>query len=135
MLNLLKLAGKIAMPTDINDMRNFYLGAIGIRKDGVLVSAKNGAVQSSDVELYQTIPTSHAECRALRKMGYGGILYVSRIAKGNGKLAMARPCETCQVHIRSMRVKKVYYSINSECYGIWDPVTDKDSVFRSRSKT
>jgi len=130
MIEMLRLAGKVAMPTSEIDRRNFYLGCIGIRRDGVLVSAKNGATEYFDtVPYYNLIPNSHAEGRCLRKLGHGGILYVARILKGNGSLAMARPCEMCAIRIKSARIKKVYYSINEENYGLWLPQDDRDRVF------
>jgi hypothetical protein len=65
----------------------------------------------------------------LRKLGKNGIIYVSRIAKGTGKLAMARPCGICQVRIKSAKVSKVYYSINESQYGVWFPEKDTDKIY------
>ena len=131
MIDMLRLAAKVALPTNDMDRRNFWLGCIGIRKDGVLVSAKNGATQYYDtVPNYQLIPNSHAEGRVLRKLGSGGLLYVARVSRNNTGLVMARPCEICQVRIKAARIKKVYYSINQECYGLWLPQEDKDKIFR-----
>jgi tRNA(Arg) A34 adenosine deaminase TadA len=132
MLEMLRLAAKVAMPTNDIDRRNFLLGCIGIRKDGVLVSAKNGATEYYDtVPYYHLIPNSHAEGRVLRKLGSGGLLYVARVSKKDYcSLAMARPCDMCAVRIKAARVKKVYYSINEECYGLWSPQEDTDRIFR-----
>ncbi len=131
MIDMIRLAGKVAMPSDKMDRRNFYLGCIGIRKDGVLVSAKNGATEYYDtVPYYNLIPNSHAEGRCLRKLGKGGILYVARIAKKDHALAMSRPCDMCQVRIAAAKVKKVYYSINEEYYGLWLPQENTDRIFK-----
>jgi tRNA(Arg) A34 adenosine deaminase TadA len=129
-VNMLKLAAKIALPVG-EDYRNFWLGCIGIRKDGVLVSAKNGAVHSTAMpqEDYRILPNSHAECRTLRKLGRGGVLYVARVAKHNHRYACSRPCIMCENMIRSYHVKKVFYTINEFQYGVWDIITDYERVF------
>lgn len=131
MIDMLRLAGKVAVPAGKADRRSFWLGCIGIRKDGVLVSAKNGATEYYDtVPYYMLIPNSHAEGRVLRKIGKGGIMYVARISKKDRSLAMARPCDMCATRIKSARIKRVYYSINEECYGLWLPQEDTDRIFR-----
>lgn len=118
----LKQAAKIALPNDIAlDKRGFWLGCIGIRNDGTIVSAKNGASQFSDsVKKYQLIPNSHAEGRLLRKIGKYGTIFVSRVSKKDMTMAMAKPCEMCQVRIKSMNAHKVYYTISDFQYGIWE---------------
>lgn len=128
MLYLLKEAGKIALG---DDERNFLLGAIGVRQDGVNVSAKNGAVISSTYDDYRIISDAHAECRVIRKLGKCGTIYVARVLKKNGGFAMARPCGGCQLRIRAAKVKKVFYTINEKQYGIWYPESDRDEVYNS----
>jgi len=128
MLNLLKEAAKIGS-NSLYDKRNFLLGAIGIRKDGVLVAAKNGAVISSAFEDYRIISDAHAECRVLRKLGKQGVLYVARVLKKDGSLAMARPCGVCQLRIKAAQVKVVFYTVNDFQYGRWDPATDRDRIY------
>lgn len=130
MLDLLKLAGKVAMPTSPDDPRNFWIGCVGMRSDGVIVSAKNGAVFSTQSDNYQLLPDAHAEGRVLRKLGKNGKIFVSRIAKFNGGYAMARPCGMCQIRIRSFNVKKVFYTINDTQFGIWFPDTDTDKIYK-----
>lgn len=127
MLELLKLAGEIAMPTDRNDPRNFWLAAIGIRKDNVQVVSRNGAVHSTSHE-YKQVALAHAEARAVRKLGRGGIVYVSRISRKTLDLAMARPCPTCQIKLKAAKVEKVFYSISPSSYGIWIPETGKERI-------
>lgn len=130
MNKLLLAAAQIALPTIDNDYRNFWLGSIGLREDGVMVSAKNGAAETShSVKQYELQPNSHAEGRLLRKLGKKGIIYVARIAKGTGKLAMAAPCGMCQIRIRAAHTKKVYFTINETQYGVWIPSTDKYKIY------
>jgi len=131
LLDLINLAAKVAMPTTLSDQkRNAFLGAVGIRKDGTIVSAKNGAVFSTETfGDYWAIPSCHAEYRACRKLGKGGIMYVARITKKDGSLAMSRPCHICRTVLRAAHVKKVFYSINPNQYGIWYPSIDRDIIF------
>jgi hypothetical protein len=129
MLTLLLQAAKVAMPTDENDPRSFLLGCVGIRKDGVIVSAKNGAVQSSTTENYQKIPSSHAEGRCLRKLGYGGVVFVARVSKRDNNLAMARPCFFCRIKLRSKYVEKAYYTIDPNHYGVLYLKNEIDRIF------
>lgn len=134
MIKLLLDAAQIALPTTDNDYRNFWLGSIGFREDGVMVSAKNGAAETShSVKQYELQPNSHAEGRLLRKLGKKGIIYVARIAKGTGKLAMAMPCGMCQIRIKSAHTKKVYFSINETQYGVWIPSSDTYKIYSEKS--
>ena len=130
MLPLLLKAAEVALPTTDDDPRNFWLGCVGIRDDGVMVSAKNGATEFSDqVESYQLVPNAHAEGRVLRKLGKNGTLFVARVSRKDRSLAMSQPCGMCQVRIRAANVKKVYYTINDSQYGIWLPDTDKYRIY------
>jgi tRNA(Arg) A34 adenosine deaminase TadA len=130
MLDMLKLAATVALPTIDSDFKkNFWLGSVGIRRDNVIVSAKNGAVYSTEVEDYQLMPNAHAEGRLLRKLGKGGIVFVARVAKGTRKLAMARPCDICRSRLRAMNIVRVYYTINENQYGVWYVKKDYDIIF------
>ena len=131
MIELLRQAALVSLPSSDNDNRNFWLGCIGIRDDGALVSSKNGAVEfSSTVENYQLVPSSHAEGRVLRKLGKGGIIYVSRVSRKDRSYAMARPCPMCQVRLKAFDVKKVFYTINNIQYGVWYPDSDTDRIYK-----
>lgn len=95
------------------DERSFLLGAVGIRKDGVMVQATNGPSR---------LPCrlAHAEARLCRKLTPGSIVYVVRVRLADGKFGMARPCLSCQKILKSRGIKKVYYSINSTEYGVME---------------
>jgi len=130
MLPLLQLAAEVSLPTSDNDPRNFWLGCVGIREDGVQVSARNGATEFSyEVESYQLVPNSHAEGRVLRKLGKCGVLFVARVSRKDRSFAMSQPCGMCQVRIRAAKVKKVYYTINDNQYGIWLPDSDTYRIY------
>lgn len=130
MLPLLRAAAQAAVPNStLKDPRNFWLGAIGVRNDGVTVSAKNGAVSfSASVQTYHLNPNSHAEGRLLRKLGKHGIVYVARVSRKDRSYAMARPCQMCQILLRSAQVQKVYYTIDNEHYGIYFPSSNTDRI-------
>ena len=126
---ILMSASKIAIPNNKLDKRSFWLGAIGLRSDGVSVCSKNGASAfSTSVEAYHFTPHSHAEGRVVRKLGKHGIVYVARVARKDKTLAMARPCSMCRILLRSYKVKKVFYTIDNNHYGIWLPHKDTDVI-------
>lgn len=110
-----------ALPTTDNDLRLFLLGCVGRRNDGKKVRSKNGAARiSTPFYQYHCPPLSHAESRLLRKLGKCGIVYVARVSKENNnrELRMARPCVSCRTRLMSARVKKVYYTIDNNSYGM-----------------
>lgn len=116
---LLDLAAKVSRLKD--DTRTYFHGCVGVRKDGVIVSACNGTAREQQ-------PKHHAEARVLRKMGKGGTLYVVRTT-ADGKWADSHPCVECQKRIRSHKVKIVYFSGSTtdgnNAYGSWEPKTDR----------
>lgn len=127
MIELLKLAGQIALTTDDNDARNFWLGAVGIRKDGTQVSARNGAVFTTTSD-YKVVALAHAETRLCRKLDKHSVVYVSRISRKDFSYAMARPCAVCRIILKANAVQKVYYTIDNSSYGIWYPSSNTDVV-------
>ena len=125
MLNYLREASQIAKKSKDN-LRNYILGCIGIREDGAIVSSINGAARfSKSVDDFYKLPNSHAEGRVLRKLGRNGIMFVARVHKKDGTLAMALPCSMCQTRIKAFKVKKVYFTCNEEQYGIWSVKEDQ----------
>lgn len=130
MRHFFELAAKVATPEHLeNDPRNFWLGAVGVRWDQKIVTAKNGAVHSTAVDDYQRVSLAHAEARLCRKLGKRGLVFVSRVARKDKSLVMARPCTGCQPILKAHGVKRVYYSINNFQYGVWNPLTDKDIIY------
>lgn len=85
------------------DDRRFYIGAIGIRSDGTKVRACNGNPKE---------PTRqhHCEFRLSRKLDKGAVVFVSRTL-GDGSLGCAKPCNDCEKVLRTVGVRKVYYSV------------------------
>lgn len=131
MLRLLQMAAGVALPNNSTDQRNFWLGCVGIRNDGAIVTSRNGAAEfSSTVKSYQLMPNSHAEGRCLRKLGKHGIMYVSRVSRQDQSLKMAAPCGMCRTRIRSAQIDKVYYTISDSEYGLWLPASDEYRTFK-----
>lgn len=130
MLPLLIKAGKIAISSNLNDeKRSFILGCVGVRNDGSVFGAKNGAVSTSSFTDYKIIGDAHAERRVLKRLGKGGTIYTSRILKKDSSFAMARPCSGCRGWIKQAGVVKAYYSIDNNHYGIYYAELDIDKVF------
>jgi tRNA(Arg) A34 adenosine deaminase TadA len=109
--NFFEMAGKSAVAKE--DDRAFLLGSVGVRKDGAIVFASNSVSQEPNRR-------AHAEYRISNKIDQGSTVYVSRIRLLNGEFAMARPCIDCQKILKSKRVKRVYYTISHNEYGVLD---------------
>jgi tRNA(Arg) A34 adenosine deaminase TadA len=137
------IAANVALPHDKLDLdsRLFWLAAVGIRSDNVMVTAKNLATKGSRVDDFKRTPCVHAEVRTLSKMDKTGTLFVVRIGKKefleNEKIVFknARPCEMCRVFIKSKKIKKVYYTMSKtifgeNLFGIWYPEKNYDEIFK-----
>ena len=107
---MLRLAATIAQKTT-DKRRNFLLGAIAIRSDGVLVSASNLPVR-------QKTPEAHAEYRVSRKLDVGATVYVARKNRRGGGLGFAKPCLRCESAMRNKGVKRCFYTINNTKFGV-----------------
>lgn len=117
MIYELKLAAKVAISNDINDKRLHKHGAIGIRKDGILVSARNGSSHETGPFTRYEHRAAHSEARLVRKLDSGAVVYVARVANGN-RLALSKPCATCEAAMRARGVIKCVYSISDNQYGV-----------------
>jgi len=108
--------------TSRKDRRSFLLGAVGIRNDGVIVASPNGPAVIEDISSNRGyFPEAHAEFRVSKKLDVGSVVYVIRIRRGNKRVCLAKPCETCLTVLKHRGVKKIYYSISENKKGIiWD---------------
>jgi tRNA(Arg) A34 adenosine deaminase TadA len=118
--NYFQIAGLTAVSKD--DRRSFLLCALGIRSDGVLVKSLNGPTEKPNAEI-------HAERRLSKKLDYNAIVYVARVRLDTKKFGLSRPCRACMSALISKKVKRVYYTINANQYGVWLPNTDEDYVY------
>lgn len=96
-----------------SDLRRYRVGAVGVRTDGTLVYAWNGAVEVPT-------PHMHAEARLVKKLDWGSTVYVARTRKDDGTLAMAKPCKDCERVLRRRGIKRVEYSINEHEFGVME---------------
>ena len=108
MKKLFRQAKQVALKG--SDIRRYYLGAVGVRTDGKIVQSNNLPCKSPE-------PSAHAESRVVRKLDWGSVVYVVRVLK-SGELANARPCGHCVSTMRLRGVRRCYYSINSQEYGV-----------------
>ncbi len=92
--------------------RAFWLGAVGVRKDGAIVRARNEKTKVPT-------PCAHAEARLCKKLGKEAPLVIVIRLQKDGNLAMAKPCHNCERALRRHKVKKVFYSTNSGIEILW----------------
>lgn len=97
-----------------------YLGAVGIRADGAIVTATNKAVRvpTPNGHVPDRAWNTHAEARLCRKLDAGAIVLVARVRSDGW--AMARPCPGCLRLLRGRRVARVYFTIGPDEYGVID---------------
>jgi len=93
-----------------SEIRQHRIGAVGIRRDGVIVKSANLPNRNPE-------PMAHAEVRVMKKMGYGGVIYVARVLR-NGTVTMAKPCKGCQATMRFNGIDKCFYTISENEYGV-----------------
>lgn len=108
--NYFEIAARVAKSK--NDERTFLLGAVGIRKDGALVTSLNRPCQDRNYRV-------HAERLLVRKLDVNApIVYVVRVRLCDGSFAMAKPCQDCERALKTKGVRRVYYTISNNEYGI-----------------
>lgn len=118
-LNFFEIAARTATSKD--DRRSFFLGAIGIRNDGVMVRSLNSPTENKN-------RMAHAECKLCRKLDYYAEVYVARVRMDTYKFAMARPCSACYKTLKTKKVKKIFYTINENQYGILNLISNKEKI-------
>jgi hypothetical protein len=107
----LKLAAKVALLGDSKEAsRQYRLGAVGLRSDGVLVAASNVSTRTPHREC-------HSEARLVRKLTKNSVVFVVRIDR-QGQWRMAKPCSTCLCKLKQIKVKTCYYTIGPNEYGV-----------------
>lgn len=71
----------------------------------------------------------HAEMHACQGMSFselrGSVLYVVRLSPA-GNVRLAKPCQECLHFLAGVGIKKIYYSIGEDSYGLlrWRPMKD-----------
>lgn len=105
----LQLAAEEAIKNK-HDGRHYLLGCIGVRGDGAIVKASNGRTFVPTREM-------HAEYRVSKKLDYDAVVYVARVLRG-GSFGMAMPCADCLKALKMKRVKRVYFTISDDDFGV-----------------
>lgn len=113
----LKLAAEVAANDRKTRRKNYLFACVIKRKDGAVVVSQNATTRIPE-------PALHAEARALRKADRGCVMYVARVTR-DGAWAMAKPCASCQALIRSRGVKRVFYTIAPNEWGVWEVSKEK----------
>lgn len=108
----LQLAADISRLKD--DGRTYFHGAVGVRRDGVLVAAYNGNPKTPT-------PPAHAEARLLRKLGKGGFVFVVRTL-ADGTWANSLPCVDCYNALKARGVVCCWYSNSHGSFSVL-PIT------------
>ena len=101
----LELAAEVALA---DDKREHRIGAVGLRADGTIVTARNGSCPNGT-----RAPSAHAEARLARKLDFGSIVFVTRVSPG-GRWGLAKPCARCLRVLKAHGVERVYYSVAPE---------------------
>jgi hypothetical protein len=96
--------------------RDYWIGAVGIRKDGTIVSAHNGL---STIHGDLIIKCAHAEQRLARKLDKGAVVYVAR-TRVNGDIAPIEPCKNCRRILRSKGIRYVHCLMSENSWKTWD---------------
>lgn len=130
----LKLAEKLVRENDFNPSLGFQLSAVLVKGGQVISVGYNKHSTNSFVEYYADklrgkrhyCLSTHAEldaiCKARTKCDISGSkIYVARIRKADGEVAMARPCPICETALSAYGVKRAYYTIAPNEYGVMKP--------------
>ena len=110
----LKLAGEAAVARD--DRRDYKLGCVAVRSDGVVVKSRNGPTMTP-------VAFIHAEARISTKIDHEATVFVTRVV-ADGTFAMAKPCMQCLMFLMGKKAKKIYYTTGSDTYECIAPISN-----------
>jgi deoxycytidylate deaminase len=130
MQKYIKMAEKYALDHKFDEGLEYFLCALIVRGGSIISVGFNKKPTNTFVEHYADVArgkrdycmSTHAEldaiCKARAKVDLRGTkLYVTRI-KPSGGMGMARPCEICMGALENYGIKRVYYSIENNEYGV-----------------
>lgn len=114
--NVRKVRRTLQLSKQAPDDQPYKVGCLIFKKnvqigEGVNAMAKTHP-RASEVYEY---PFPHAELMATHKVDdkaklQGSVAYVARYRKDDGQPGMAKPCLKCMEHLRSVGVKRVYFT-------------------------
>lgn len=114
LLNILwfNLARLESLKTDFRSR----VGAVVVRKGKVVSIGRNHPHKTHPLmKKYHEHKTIHAEVDCIigtdRDLLKGSVMYVYRELR-DGTVAIAKPCEVCQLILKDIGIKKVYYTTN-----------------------
>lgn len=121
---LINLATKQALKSE----HQFKIGAVLACKNKVISVAFNNALKTHKIAYRNKNrpqdATIHAEIGALinvpKSISSKCDLYIARYRTSNNTLGLAKPCDMCLKVIKSMKIKRVYYTISDNEYGVID---------------
>ena len=108
-LHYFEVAARVAQSKD--DIRVFWIGAVGIRNDGAMVCSLNSPTRFQNRIV-------HAEYKLCKKLDTHATVYIARVRLDNFQFAIAKPCDNCMKRMRSLDVDKIYYTIDQSHYGM-----------------
>ena len=108
--NRLRLEEAARLAARDRDGRSYFVGAVGLRRDGARVAARNGHARFPE-------PAAHAEARLCQKLDVGATVWVARMTSG-GRWALAKPCPHCEVTLRRRGVARVVYTTGPDSYEV-----------------
>jgi tRNA(Arg) A34 adenosine deaminase TadA len=99
-------------------------GAVLVKGGSIISVSHNVSIPSKFADRYKIhggIATRHAEINCVlgldKKVTSGAVLFVVRVSRG-GNLRLSKPCPMCRSVLEYVGVKKVYYSIDNDEYGV-----------------
>lgn len=138
---ILKFALKQAQKNEYDSNIGFKLCAVITRGNNVISVGFNEISRNSYVNYisrYDNSPkpflNKHAEISAILQARSktdltGCKIFVSRL-KPSGGFGMARPCACCQISLYRYGIKRAYYSIDNDSYGVLN-ISEKSDVIHN----
>lgn len=131
MHKFIRLADQYVRSHDYNEKQDFRLASVIVRGGNVISVGYNRHSTNAFVEHYTNqvrghrdyCLSTHAEMDAVLKGREktdlrGCKIFVARVRNDNNCLGMARPCQVCQHVLFNYGIKKAYYSIDANTYGV-----------------
>jgi deoxycytidylate deaminase len=130
MSKFLKYAERCALDHQFDDCLEYYLCAVLVKGGNILSIGYNKRATNGFVEHFADVArgmrdyclSTHAEMDAVLKVRgktdlRGSKIYVVRI-KPSGGLGLAKPCEICQHVLYNYGIKRAFYSVDNDEYGV-----------------
>ena len=139
MHKFLKLAEDLALNHTFDEGLEYQLCAVIVKAGKPISVGFNNRSTNGFVEHYANLArglrdyclSTHAEMDAVLKIRNktdlkGTKIYVARI-KASGGVGMARPCEICERILVNYGIKRAYYTISNNEYGVMRPHGAEDT--------